>query len=198
MYGTDRPKIRTIIRNNIARLGYPSIREIQAASYLTHQLILIRGLSYQRLYADLDALVNKNHVIRVSADTGHRLRFCPDPCRFTYYRPVLQLIITETRCPNCGARSIQYQEKICSISWHDVCENCNPQNGELDIIQDARFGLKFILRGLALLGVVDYYSVRLPGSIRGYGSEYKRACELVRETSGKRRLLAVVGHINLR
>lgn len=195
MFGMERHRIRTVIPSILPRLGYPSIREIQSASCMSPQLVRVRGISYHTLYSELNALVVMGHVSRIAAHSGHRLRFCADPISIIPSLRILRPIPTQTICDCCGSPSILYRGKMCRIRGQSNCAVCNPQGDELSILDDPCFGLKFVLDDLAILGVVDYFGLRLPGSIRGYGTEYQRAIDLLSRRTGKKHLLAVIGHL---
>ena len=187
-------KIKGTILEAIKSLGYPSIREIEDASKYYPNYIWINDLSYQRLYYELWKLTNRKSVRRFYTANGHRLRFSVDFDSLPI-KKIIKSMVALTLCKHCGARCIFYLGKKYRIRSDSECNHCYSTESTLRIIKDPMYGLNYILDDVYLLGVIDLYGVRLPGSIRGYGTEYIRIVDLVKEETGKKPLLTVIGHV---
>lgn len=192
----QRIQIREQLMKALRLLENPSIPEILAASYISKQLLFIQGLSYQRLYYELYWLADRGRICKISAKAGHLLRFTIDPNSFNRIEKTLYPIPSIAVCESCGATCVSYRLTMYSIQSNRKCDKCDDSNGELKILIDNAYYRKFIIHNNAFLGVLDYYSIRLPGSIRGYGTEYLRAFELLNKLTGNTNVLAVVGLLN--
>lgn len=193
---SQRIQIREQIMKALRLLENPSIPEILAASYISTQLLFIQGLSYQRLYYELNWLADRRRICKISAKAGHLLRFTIDPNSFNRIEKILYPIPSIAACESCGAACVSYRLTMYSIQSSRKCDKCDGSNGELQILTDNNYYRKFIIHKNAFLGVLDYYAIRLPGSIRGYGTEYLRAFELLNKLTGNTNMLAVVGLLN--
>ena len=163
---------------------------------MSPRLILLSGLSYQQLYSELRTLCINKKAFRVIASQGHALRFSTDPSASESLRGVIRPVPRLAKCDYCGSTCVDFHQTIYSIQQNKKCERCGERTRDLLVLSDDYYGRKYIIYGNALLGVFDYFRLRLPGSIRGRGTEYKRAIELMNGVTGKTTLLAIVGDIN--
>ncbi len=177
-------------------LENPSIPEIRAAALLSPRLILLSGLSYQRIYSELRVLCANRQSFRVTASYGHALRFSTDPAASSSLRSAVRAVPRLTKCDSCGSTCVDFHQTVCSIQQNEKCGRCGKKAKDFIILSDDYFARKYIIYEDAIIGVFDYVRLRLPGSIRGHSTEYERAIELLRGVTGKTKLLAVVGQVD--
>lgn len=193
--GISPSRTRAILMRALQDLENPSIPEIRAAASLSPRLVLLSGLSYQRIYSEMRILCANEQAFRVTASQGHTLRFSKDSATSRSLRGAISPVPRLTKCDCCGSACIDFHQSIYNIQQDTKCIKCNKKTKDLLILSDNYFSRKYIFYQNAILGVLDYMGLRLPGSIRGRGTEYARAVELLRGVTGKITLLAVVGQV---
>lgn len=177
----------------LTRIGHPSVQEIRAACVLHPPFVDMRGKTYQSIYYQLNKLVNSNLVNRLeeegTAGIRYSLRDGETLMNPTRIRPLAKKGI----CKICGKPTVTYRGKHLRITTQGTCPSCGSPGHELQIIHDPIRPLGYIVSEMAMVGTLDWGVVRMPQTIEGYGTEYRRASELLRHLTGRRLLIGVVG-----
>ncbi len=189
-------RTRAALMKALQILENPSIPEIRAAAILSPRLIILSGLSYQRIYSELRILCANKQSFRVKASYGHALRFSTDPTASGSLRGAIRPVPRLTKCDSCGSTCVDFHQNVCSIQQSEKCGRCGTKAKDFLILSDDYFARKYFIYENAILGVFDYVRLRLPGSIRGHSTEYERAAELLRGVTRKPTLLAIVGQVD--